>query len=252
MRHAIDLARGNGAARAAMQCPASVFVLCLLLAAGALSAQVPTLSAPDEIGLHAVTLKSQPAALAVPLVQSFLSKRGTVEVQDSHTLVIRDKMTILPRIVDELRAFDRPSWPQRLRVEILLVRASRVAVSPPYQHSDLPEDLTRKLKGHVPYDIFETQAKAALQSREGEAISYDLGGGYQVSLRLGAALPDGRIRASKFSVVRQNGKAGSAPAKLFQAHLNLLLNQTNVLGFAKDESSREALILVVTVRRTVA
>lgn len=219
-----------------------------LLLAGALEAQAPALAGPDEMGLHAHTFKVQSAASAIPLVQSFLSKRGSVEVQPNNTLVIRDKMTILSRVVDELRSFDRASWPQRLRVDILLVRASKVAVSPPYQHSDLPDSLTRKLKSSVPYDIFETQARAALDSREGESISYDLGGGYQVSLRLGAALPDGRIRATKFSVIRQNGKA--APAKLFSAHLNLLLNQTNVLGFAKDQASREALIVVVTVRRT--
>lgn len=228
-------------------------VLGTLLTAGAAIAQPAALARPDEIRLHAVTIKSRPAAEAVALVKSFLSKNGTVEVQPgSNTVVVRDKMTILPRIVDELHAFDRASWPQPLRVEILLVRASRVAVSPPYQHSDLPDDLTRKLKSHVPYDIFDTQAKAALQSREGEFISYDMGGGYQVSLRLGAALQDGRIRASKFSVVRRSGKAGPPPAKLFQAHLNLLLNQTNVLGFAKDETSREALIVVVTVRKAGA
>lgn len=225
-------------------------VLGTLLTAGAAVAQPAALGRPDEIRLHAVTIKSRPAAEAVALVKSFLSKSGTVEVQPgSNTVVVRDKMTVLPRIAEELRAFNSPSWPQKLTVDVLLVRANRVPVSPPYQASDLPDDLTRKIKSHVPYDIFETQAKASLRSQEGEAISYDLGGGYQISLRLGAALADGRIRATKFSVTRQS-KAGAAPAKLFQAHLNLRLNQTNVLGFAKDEASREALIVVVTVRRT--
>ena len=228
--------------------PLACFLGALLIAA-ATAAQSPGLADPDELALQAFTFKHQTAAAAVPLIRPLLSKRGGWRMESAKTLVIRDAAASLARIASELRAFDRASWPRPLKLELFLVRASRVPVSPPYQHSDLPRDLTEKIREYAPYDVYEVQAKARLDSREGEAVAYEIGGGYEVSLRLGAVLPDDGIRASSFRIVRRTGtKGGAAPSDIFKATLNLVLDQTNFLVFAKSEASPEALIVLVTVR----
>lgn len=225
---------------------------CLLVAAleaSALVAQGPALQRADELVLQAFTFKYQSAAAAVPLVRPLLSKRGSFQVSAENTLVIRDSLASILRIRPELRAFDKSSWPRPLKLELYVVKASRMVVSPPYQRTDLPEDLTRKIREYAPFDVFETQARARLASREGEAVFYDIGQGYQVSLRLGASLADGGIRASDFRIVRRlDPKGVVTPNNIFKATLNLVLDQTTVLVFAKHETSPEALVVLVTVR----
>src|ERR1700688_951258 len=82
-----------------------------------------------ELALHAYALRYQQAIEAIPLIQPLLTGRGTLELQPGgNTLVIRDTVAALARIVPVLRGFDHPSQP--LKVEILIVRASRTVVSP--------------------------------------------------------------------------------------------------------------------------
>lgn len=227
---------------------ALVCFLGALLVAAAAVAQAPGLAGPDELVLKAFTFKHQTAAAAVPLIRPLLSKRGGYKTSEK-TLVIRDSVASLERIGAELRAFDRTSWPLPLKLELFLVRASRVPVSPPYQHSDLPKELSEKIREYAPYDVFDIQARARLASHEGEAVAYEIGDGYEVSLRLGAVMADEGIRASDFRVVRRAGaKGGATPSNIFRATLNLVLDQTTVLVFAKSEASPEALIVLVTVR----
>ena len=201
----------------------------------------------DELVLHAYTLRYQQAIEAVSLIQPLLTGRGTLELQPGgNTLVIRDTAAALGRIVPVLRAFDHPSQP--LKVEILIVRASRTVVSPPAVHSDLPESLTRRLRELLPYDIYELQAQAQLASQEGQSVAYELGDDYVVSFRLGTLLEARRIKLANFDVSRRAANRKST-VPLVHTSLNLCLEQTMSLGLARSEGSREALIIVVTVRR---
>lgn len=200
----------------------------------------------DELVLHAYTLRYQQAIEAVPLIQPLLTGRGTLELQPGgNTLVIRDTAAALGRIVPVLRNFDHPAQP--IKVEILIVRASRAVVSPPVARSDLPEPLTRRLRELLPYESYELQAQAQLASQEGQAVAYELGDDYVVSFRLGTLLEAKRIRLANFEVSRRAGKSKST-LPLVHTSLNLCLDQTMSLGLARSEGSRDALIIVVTVR----
>lgn len=201
----------------------------------------------DELVLHAYTLRYQQAVEAIPLIQPLLSVRGTLELQPGgNTLVIRDTAAALSRIVPVLQGFDHPAQP--LKVEILIVRASRAAVGPQAYRSDLPEGLTRRLRELLPYDTYEMQAQAQLGSQEGQAVAYQLGDDYLVSFRLGTLLEAKRIRLANFEVNRRTGKSKST-VPLVRTSLNLCLDQTMSLGLARSEGSRDALIIVVTVHR---
>jgi len=220
---------------------ASFFLV--LAVASALSAQPGP--APTEIVLRAYTFKYQRASEALSLVYPLLSPRGTVEFQpQGNTLVIRDTQATIKRIMPVLRGFDHPARP--LRLEVVVVRASRSPVSPPVRHSDLPEPLTKRLRDLLAYDVFEMQAQAQLSGVEGQWVVYELGPEFRVSFRFGTLLEEQPVKLSTFRISRR--AEGRTEATLLQTNLNLRLDQTTSLGLAKSESSREALMLVLTLR----
>jgi hypothetical protein len=201
---------------------------------------------PDDEGrLYGYAFQHQRASDAIALVHPLLSPRGTVELQPGdNTLVIRDSAAALAKIIPLLRAFDHP--PRPLRMDILIVRASRSAVSPQMTHSELPEEITRRLHDLLGYDSYEIEARAALQTLEGEGVTYDMGAEYQVSFRMGTVLPQNRVRLTDFEVMRRQAKR---PVQvLIRTNMSLSLDRTMSLGLAKSEASREALMVVMTVR----
>ena len=74
--------------------------------------------------------------------------------------MIRDTPAAIPASCRCSAASTTP--PRPLRLEILIVRASRTAVSPQVPHSDLPEALTRRLRELLGYDNYEMEAQAQL------------------------------------------------------------------------------------------
>ncbi|HEY0782347.1 MAG TPA: hypothetical protein VGE98_07835, partial [Thermoanaerobaculia bacterium] len=96
----------------------ALWMLCLV-AAGPLLAQLPPKA--EELQLHAVTLKHQPAVDGMQLIQGLLSPRGAVELQPgSNTLVIRDTGQALARILPVLRSDDHA--PRPIKIEVVVVR----------------------------------------------------------------------------------------------------------------------------------
>jgi hypothetical protein len=224
----------------ALRSLASLFWI-LVLTAG-LAAQSPP---AGEVVLQAYTLRHQRAGEAVALVGPLLSPKGTVELQpQGNTLVIRDTAAALGRIMPVLKRFDHP--PRPMRLEVLIVRASRAVVSPQVQRSDLPEQLTRRLRHLLAYDVFETQAQAQLAGVEGQPVVYDLGQEYKVSFRFGTLSEDQRVKLSSFRISRQG--EGRQPVNMLQTNVMLWIDQTMSLGLAKSESSPEALMVVLTLR----
>lgn len=201
-------------------------------------------AAGAEVVLQAYTLRHQQASDAATLVYPLLSSKGTVEVQpQGNTLVIRDVPAALNRIVRVLRNFDHA--PRPMRLEVLIVRASRNTVSPQVRHSDLPEQLTKRLRDLLAYDNFDMQAQAQLRGVEGQPVIYDLGHEYKVSFSFGTLMDDQRVKLSTFRISRGEGKQ---EANLLQTNLTLWCDQTISLGLAKSEASREALMVVLTLR----
>lgn len=220
-----------------------VSFLWVLALASTLTAQ-PAAPA-GEVVLQAFTFHHQRASEAVALVYPLLSAKGTVELQPKgNTLVIRDTPAALNRIAPVLRSFDHPA--RAMRLEVFIVRASRTTVSPQVRHSDLPEQLTKRLRGLLAYDNFDMEAQALLGGVEGQQVIYEMGQGYKVSFRFGNLTDDQRVKLSGFRISRQ--AEGQAEKILLQANVPLQCDQTMSLGLAKSEASREALMMVMTLR----
>jgi hypothetical protein len=206
-------------------------------------AATPAQASPGtDLVLHAYTMRYRQASDAISLVFPLLSQRGTVELQPAtNTLVIRDSQAALGRIIPVLRSYDHPSRP--LNLDIYIVRAIR---SPGVVRSDLPEALTRRMRALLPYDIYEVEAQAQLASREGQAVTYALGGEYEVSFRLGTLVDRQRVRLSNFRVLKrtEERRAGSP---LIHTNLLLTVEQTTSFGLARTEQSSEALMVVMTI-----
>jgi type II/III secretion system protein len=222
------------------------FLWILALGCAALDAQSPRGAAgTGEVVLQAYTFRHQQVSEAVALVYPLLSPKGTVEVQPrGNTLVIRDTPAALARILPALRGFDHPA--RSMRLEVYIVRASRLMVSPQMQRSELPEQLARRLRDLLAYDVFEMQAQAQLAGVEGQPVVYELGQEYKLSFRFGT-LMDKRVKLSNFRISRQG--EGKPMTNLLQTNLTLWVDQTISLGLAKNEASREALMIVMTLRR---
>jgi hypothetical protein len=223
-------------------------LLGVLILSSALTAQPAgkaRAGAAEVVVLQAYTLRHQRASDAVALVYPLLSRKGTVELQPGgNTLVIRDVQAALNRIVPVLRGFDHA--PRPMRLEMLIVRASRNAVSPQVRHSDLPEQLTKRLRDLLAYDNFEMQAQAQLGGVEGQPVVYDLGQDYKVSFHFGTLMDDQRVKLTSFRISRR--AEGRPETNLLQTNLTLWCDQTISLGLAKSEASREALMVVLTLR----
>lgn len=220
--------------------------LALAVASG-LAAQAP---GPRDVVVRAYTFRYQRASEAVTLVYPLLSSRGTVELQPAgNTLVIRDTQAVVNRIVPVLRSFDHPAQP--LRLEVFVVRASKTpAVSPQVRRSDLPDWLTKRLHDVLAYDIYEMRAQAELGGVEGQWVVYELGPEFKVSFRFGTLLEGQRVKLSNFRISRR--ATGKPEANLLQTNLTLWLDQTMSLGLAKNEASREALMVVLTLREAAS
>jgi len=216
-------------------------------AAAGLAGQAPQASqpAPGEIVLRAYSFKYQRASEVMTLIYPLLSPRGTVELQPGgNTVVIRDTSENIRRILPVLKGFDHPARP--LRLEVYVVRASRNAVSPQVQRSDLPEALTKRLRDLLAYDVYEVQAQAQLSGTEGQWVDYELGPDYKLSFRFGTLMSDQRLKLSSFQISHR--AEGKLPGVLLQTNLNLWVDQTTSLGLAKSEASHEALMVVLTLR----
>lgn len=221
----------------------------ILLWSALLAAPLPAqvLRKDGELVLHAFTLRHRAATEAFQLVVPMLTKRGTVELQPAtNTLVIRDTPVALGQIIPALRRYDRPSQP--LTLDVYIVRATRSTVSGAPSQSDLPEPLTKRLRALLPYENFFGQAQARLSSREGEAVTYALGGEYEVSFRLGTIV-QGQVRLSDFRIARI-AELRRTGMSLFQATLILPLDQTTSFVLARNEDSHEALMVVLNLRQS--
>jgi hypothetical protein len=118
----------------------------------------------------------------------------------------------------------------------------------PATPSDLPDDLTKKLRELLRYDHFALLARADLRTWEGEEVIYDLGSGYRVSFRLGTILADRRLKLHGFKVVRVAGRPGAegSSVEILHAHLTLWVERPLVLALAQNEGSDRALMIILT------
>lgn len=213
---------------------------------GAPAAAQPAKEAEREENLqvYAYTLRHKPAAEALVLIRPLLSRRGTVELQPrNNTLVVRDSLAALGRIVPALRVYDRP--PEDLRVKVMIVRADSRPVAAPGVEK-LPAWLEDRLRELLRWDYYQVLAQAHLDTREGQSLTHELGELYGVSFRMGTLLQDERLKLHDFKLWRSGAGNGKY---LLEAALHLWLHKPKVVGLANSESSDHALMVVLTCER---
>ncbi len=229
--------------------PILLLVLACATAAAAQERDAPPrgLFRPDaeRMVLHAYTLSHRPAAEAAELVRGMLSPRGRVTVQEEgNTVVVRDTLASLVRVVPALRQFDRPA--RSLGFELMLVRAYRERL-PPSAVQPPPRELVGKLRKLLNYGTYELVASADLPSREGEELTYQVGDAWSVSFRVGEVLADDSVKLYDFRLFRRGRQE-----PMIHTNLNLFVDKTYSLGFSKSEESDTALMVVITCRGPAA
>lgn len=231
-----------------------LFVGSLALASAPVQGQVrregpPVSGSPEaHVQVYAYTLRHKPAGEALLLIRPLLTPRGTLELQPrTNTLVVRDTLAALGRIVPTLRAYDRP--PEDLRLQMMIVRAYSRPV-PGAQARSLPSWLEERLRGLLRWDYYQVLAESGVNAREGQDVAHEVGDLYGVSFRVGSVFPDERVKLHDFKIWRAGAGGRSAPREtLLEATLNLWLEKPKVLGLANSESSDHALMVVITCAR---
>jgi hypothetical protein len=199
--------------------------------------------ASERMTLHAFSLSHRSAAEAAELVRGMLSPRGRVTVQEErNTVVVRDTLATMARVVPALRQFDRPARP--LEFELMVVRAYRervvsTIILPP------PRELVNKLRKLLNYSSYELVAMVDLPSREGEELTYQVGDSYSVGFRVGELGSDESVKLYDFRLFRRGREE-----PMIHTNLNLFVGKTYSLGFSKSEDSETALMVVITCRGT--
>ncbi|MGE5233893.1 MAG: hypothetical protein ACM3OB_07265 [Acidobacteriota bacterium] len=214
-------------------------VLCLIGVAPALRAADDPVPRGVAYPAQRFVLHHQPAREAIEPVRMLLSVNGSVELQGADTLVVRDQDEVRSKVEKLLRDFDHP--PRVLRIVIQVVRAGTARVSPP-PPSQLPAELLQRLRQLLRYDQYELLGTAGIEAREGTRVNYDLAdGGFAVGYRMGTVIGR-RLRLYNFRLAR----SASPERALIDSTLNIWLDQTMALGLARDESSPDALMVVLT------
>jgi hypothetical protein len=219
----------------------SVALLLALLACCAAPGLAQTPDRVETLRVHVHKMEHQPAREALPLIETLLSPAGSLELRTaSNTLVVRDRASVITRIQPILREFDHP--PRGLTLEIFLVEASRPAAGGGTGAAELPESLARGLGRMLQFNRYRLLGQGVVETREGELVSYALGGGYEVSFQIGTLLAGQRLRLRGFEIVRQSGEVGQ---RLLHADLNLNVERMYVLSVARDEASDSGLVVAV-------
>lgn len=203
--------------------------------------------APDRVEtlrVHVHKMEHQPAREALPLLETLLSPAGSLELRTaSNTLVVRDRASIIEKIQPILREFDHP--PRDLDLELFLVEASRPTDGEGTVESELPESLERGLGRMLQFNRYRLLGQGVVTTREGDQVTYAIGGGYEVSFHVGTLLAGQRLRLRHFEIHRQSGDLAQ---RLLRADLNLNVERMYVLSVARDEASDSGLVIAVGCR----
>ena len=225
------LASAWGAARVAMAALAVV-------ALPPLAAQETEASQP--LVAYAYNLQHRGASEALELVLPLLSSRGAVELQPGgNALVVRDTESVLALVRPKLAAFDHPSEPLRIRVQVIRAEPVGSRTGPP---PELPAGVLARLRDLLKYESYSLLAGSELEIDDGMAVMHDIGDAYRVDFRLKQMADDTHAALEGFRL--SLGKDGQF-APLIHANLNLDLEKPMILGLAPNEASDKALMLVI-------
>lgn len=238
---------------------AGSFVALLALAAPSVTAQNgrPSPGSGDPTSSYTFGLRHQSAGEAMALVRPMLSPAGRIDLApDGRTLVIRDNLSVLSRVVPLLRSFDHPAVAVRLRVQLVQAwrRGPGVGLSglpspaAPISPLGTPApplegELADRLRRLLSFDAYTLLSETRFETREGDQVAYEFRAGYRVEFRLGTVMPGQRLKLHGFRVLRGGG---GEPRELIHTSVNLPLAQPFILGLTRDEGSQTALLVVMS------
>ena len=215
---------------------------------GPAAAQVSGIpSGIDDLRLLVFPLRYQPGNEALAMVGTLLSPRGTVEFDArSNRIVVRDNLAVLSRVAPALANFDHPLEDLRLEVKIIQAGPRQVGEHDTGLSPGLMRELS-KLLVHYQFESYQLMAFVDLLAKEGAEVQHQIGNQFRISFKVGTVLQDRRLRLANFRVAR----ATAAPAErpLLATNLTPWLDKTMILGLAKEEGSRSALLVAVTCRK---
>jgi len=194
------------------------------------------------------TLKFKDLNEATLKIRPFISSQGIILIRPQlRQLVVKDLPYNLEQIEKVIKAFDLP--PKRLTIAIHFIEASK-APQPGKVSVEL-EEVANRLSGVLNFNNYELVDKVLLRAVEGENFQHQAGNRYFISF-YGEFIDDGPgvIKLRNFTLFKSellpNGKYRYK--KLFSSALNMIDQQTIVVGASKSEMSDRALLMVITAK----
>jgi hypothetical protein len=203
----------------------------------------------ESVGVRVFQLKYKRVEEATLLVRPLLSDTGSILLQPRlNTLTVTDRESSLNTVARALSQFDLP--PRGFSIAVKMVRAQADAPA-----GDLGKEIGgigNKLREVFRFNDYSLIDSAILRGAEGDQLSYLLGGEYRLVFRIDPMGVGSTLRFSQFALARErtDEKGRRITSPLFRTTLNVLLNQTVVIGASKEEKSKKALILILFAQET--
>jgi len=216
----------------------------------AFSLFAPAIFAAEEAGVKVFVLRYRQVEEAALLIRPHLSQAGTVTLTPRlRAITIADREENLRMIAKVIAEFDTPPRGFTFAVKLVRARANVPAGSMGKEIGGLGASL-KQLFQFNDYSLIDS---AVLRGIEGAPVAAQLGAegdAYMLNFWIDSAASGDQLLLSPFSLsrLRRNPQGRVIPVALYRAPMAVTLNQTLVIGASKDESSKNALILVLLVQ----
>lgn len=218
-------------------------------AAGVILIFAAALSAAESVGVRVFQLKYKRVEEATLLVRPLLTDTGSILIQPKlNALTVTDREASLNTVARALAQFDLP--PRGFSIAVKMVRAQ--ADVPAGDLSKEIGGIGNKLREVFRFNDYSLVDSAVLRGAEGDLLSYLLGGEYRLAFRIDPMGAGATLRFSQFTLSRErtDDKGRRFTSPLFRTTLNVLPNQTIVIGASKEAKSKKALILILLAQET--
>lgn len=230
----------SGAGVAAQEAPATAAPARKSVGPGPIAPGVVPPAAP--LRLLVFTFRNQRAGDALAQVRPLLSPNGSVALDESaNSLSVRDTPAALARVAETIRDFDHSR--REMSIQVQLIRAEVAKISPVPPSVGIDEALLNRLRQIFRYDSYVLLSRSRIDTREGEAVAYEMGDGYRLSFRSGTVVDGRSLRLAAFEMAR--AQAGKPQLELVRTAVNLRLDQPLVLGLSSHEGAGRALLLAL-------
>ncbi len=219
----------------------------LLFGAGASPAAPAPSPEPDVVRVF--TLRHRKAEEAFLVVRPLLTSRGSLVLQPAlNALTVRDAERAVELAARAVDSFDVP--PRAFAVSVSLLRATN-SPSPAAAPTPVAEQLRgvgARLRKLFSFSDYTTLDEVVLHRLEGEAVSWNLGGGYRIDFLLEAGSGDEvvRLRSLVLARVRRDEKGRETVRDVARTSINLKMREPFVLGVGREEGGSAALFLVLS------